>query len=153
LTATEEILEDAHARISALEQHVLRLQPQLVKDDIQIKLAPTTFFSNLETNAGGACVYCCNLSGGVALIVSFTTNGMCVMNKNIYAWREQAIMREIATHDLYCCLLPRCKALCICRSGFPIAPVHKGWTCYHRVFTTQILQRFRWRFVDWNHLP
>jgi len=40
-------------------------------------------------------------------------NGMCVKNKNIYAWLEQAIIREIATHDLYCCLLPRCKALLI----------------------------------------
>ena len=26
-------------------------------------------------------------------------------------------------HDLYCCLLPRCKALRTCRSGFPIATV------------------------------
>jgi len=63
----------------------------------------------------------CNLSGGVALIVRFTTKGMCAKNKNIYAWREQAIIREIVTHDLSCCLLPRCEALCTCRSGFPIA--------------------------------
>jgi len=28
-------------------------------------------------------VYCCNLSGGVALIVWFTTNGMCVKNNTI----------------------------------------------------------------------
>ena len=35
--------------------------------------------------------YCCNLSGGVALIVWFTTNGMCAKNKNICTWREQAI--------------------------------------------------------------
>ena len=27
--------------------------------------------------------YCCNLSGGVALIVWFTTNGMCVKNNTI----------------------------------------------------------------------
>jgi len=46
-----------------------------------------------------------------------------VKNKNIYAWRKQAIVREIATHDFYCCLLPRCDALRICRSGFPIATV------------------------------
>jgi len=32
------------------------------------------------------------------LIVWFTTNGMCAKNKNICAWREQAIVREIATH-------------------------------------------------------
>ena len=64
---------------------------------------------------------CCNLSGGIALIVWFTTNGMCVKNKNICAWREQAIIREIATHDLCCCLLPGCEALRTCRSRFPIA--------------------------------
>ena len=29
-------------------------------------------------------------------------------------------------HDLYCCLLPRCEALRICRSGFPIAT---KWCC------------------------
>ena len=64
---------------------------------------------------------CCNLSGGVALTVWFTMNGMCAKNKNVYAWCEQAVVREIATHDLYCCLLPRCKALRTCCSGFPIA--------------------------------
>ena len=35
---------------------------------------------------------CCNLSGGVALIVRFTTNGMCVKNNTIHMWREQAII-------------------------------------------------------------
>ena len=64
---------------------------------------------------------CCNLSGGVALIVWFTTNGMCAKNKIIYAWHEQAMITESATHDLYCCLLPWCEALRTCRSGFPIA--------------------------------
>ena len=37
---------------------------------------------------------CCSLSSGVALIVWFTTNGMCAKNKNIYAWHEQAIIRD-----------------------------------------------------------
>jgi len=37
-------------------------------------------------------IYCCNLSGGVALIVCFTTNGMCAKNNNIYMWPEQAII-------------------------------------------------------------
>ena len=64
---------------------------------------------------------CCNLSGGVVLIVRFITNGMCTKNKKIYAWCTQATIREIAMHDLYCCLLPRCEALRTCRSGFPIA--------------------------------
>jgi len=31
--------------------------------------------------------------------------------------------RVISSGDLYCCLLPRCEALRICRSGFPIATV------------------------------
>ena len=35
---------------------------------------------------------CCNLSGGVALIVWFTTNGLCAKNKNKCMWREQAII-------------------------------------------------------------
>ena len=81
---------------------------------------------------------CCNLSSGLALIVWFTTNGMCAKNKNICMWREQAIewsrwsdfaewplimlvnvvnswlclltvtTRVISSGDLYCCLLPRC---------------------------------------------
>jgi len=34
--------------------------------------------------------YCCNLSGSVALIVWFTTNGMCAKNKNICMWCKQA---------------------------------------------------------------
>jgi len=42
-------------------------------------------------------------------------NEMCAKNN-----------REIAVHDLYCCLLPQCKALCTCRSGFPIAI---KWCC------------------------
>ena len=51
---------------------------------------------------------------------------MCTKNKDIYVWHKQAIVREIATHGLYCCLLPRCEALSICRSGFPIAT---KWCC------------------------
>ena len=35
---------------------------------------------------------CCNLSGGVALIVWFTTNGMCAKNKNTCTRCEQAII-------------------------------------------------------------
>jgi len=29
-------------------------------------------------------LYCCNLTGGVALNMSFTTNGMCVKNNTIH---------------------------------------------------------------------
>jgi len=71
---------------------------------------------------------------------------MCAKNKNIYAWRKQAIVREIATHDLYCCLLPRCEALRKCRSGFPITGV--GCTVPSRLTTEypnsciQIKQKF-----------
>ena len=45
-------------------------------------------------------LYCCNLSGGVALIVWFTTNRMCVKNKTIYMWREQAIIEWSRWSDL-----------------------------------------------------
>ena len=69
---------------------------------------------------------CCNLSSGVALLVWFTTNGMCAKNKNIYAWREQAIIRESAIHDLCCYLLSQCEALRICRSGVPITILWTG---------------------------
>jgi len=33
----------------------------------------------------------------------------------------------ISSGDLYCCLLPRCEALCTCRSGFPIATRRLKW--------------------------
>jgi len=51
---------------------------------------------------------------------------MCAKNKNMYAWSKQAIKIEIATHDLYCCLLPPCEALHTCHSGFPIT---SKWCC------------------------
>ena len=38
------------------------------------------------------CSCCCNLSGGVALNVWFTTNEMCVKNNTIHMWRKQAII-------------------------------------------------------------
>jgi len=65
---------------------------------------------------------CCNLSGGVALIVWFTTDGMCTKNKNICVVRTTN-NTVILSGDLYCCLLPRCEALHTCRSGFPIATI------------------------------
>ena len=77
-------------------------------------------------------VYCCNLSGGVALIVWFTTNGMCVKNNTIiYAARASNNKRDCG-HDLYCCLLPRCEALRTCRSGFRSQQYH--FVVYHRDF-------------------
>ena len=44
--------------------------------------------------------HCCNLSGGVALIVWFTTNGMCAKNKNVCMWSEQAIIEWSRWSDL-----------------------------------------------------
>ena len=66
---------------------------------------------------------CCSLSGGVVLIVWFTTNGMCGKNNTIIcvAWASNS--KRDCKHDLYCCLLPRCETLRTCRSGFPIATV------------------------------
>jgi len=66
---------------------------------------------------------CCNLSGGVALIVWFTTNGMCVKNNTIMYVARTSINRVNSSGDLYCCLLPQCEALRTCHSGFPIATV------------------------------
>jgi len=34
-------------------------------------------------------------------------------------------VREIAAHELYCCLLPWCEALPTCHSGFPIATLEE----------------------------
>jgi len=45
---------------------------------------------------------CCNLSGGVALNVWFTTNGMCAKNNNIHMCREQ-VMIVFEARELYCC--------------------------------------------------
>ena len=68
---------------------------------------------------------CCNLFGGVALIVWCTTNGMCGKNNTICVARASNSKRD-CKYDLYCCLLPRCEALRIRRSGFPIATILSG---------------------------
>ena len=73
-------------------------------------------------------IYCCNLSGGVALIVWFITNGMCVKNNTIMYVARTSNNRVISSGDLYSCLLPRCEALRTCRSGFPIAIVSTDTT-------------------------
>jgi len=40
--------------------------------------------------------------------------------------------------ELYCCLLPQCEALRICRSGFPIATlVCRKRNCSHHTFVQQ----------------
>ena len=64
---------------------------------------------------------CCNLSGGVALMVWFTTNGMCVKNNTIIYVARASNRKRDCEHDLYCYLLPQCEPLRTCRSGFPIA--------------------------------
>jgi len=66
---------------------------------------------------------CCNLSGGVALIVWFTTNGMRGKNNTIICVARASNSKRDCEHDLYCCLLPRCEALRTCRSGFLIATI------------------------------
>jgi len=77
---------------------------------------------SLETPA----IKCCDLSGGIALIVWFTTSGMCMKNNTtIYVVRASNSKRD-CEHALYCCLLPRCETLRTCRSGFPIAT---KWCC------------------------
>jgi len=50
-----------------------------------------------------------------------------VISADIIVWtiedNDQRTCRVVATHDLYCCLLPQCEALRTCRSGFQIATV------------------------------
>ena len=65
--------------------------------------------------------YCSNLSGGVALIVRFNTNGMCVKNNTIMNVTRTSNNRVTMACELYCSLLAQCEALRICRSGFLIA--------------------------------
>ena len=91
---------------------------------------------------------CCNLSVGGALNVWFTTNGMCVKNNTTCVERTSS-NRVIAVHDLYCCLLPQCKALRTCRSGFPIttdkakaevtSSVHDQKTCLSTMMVKTIV--------------
>jgi len=74
-----------------------------------------------------------NLSGGVALEVLFTTNGMRVKkNTHTYVARKSN-NRVISSGEVYRCLLPQCEALRTCRSGFPIAThvLQTFVTCKH----------------------
>jgi len=75
---------------------------------------------------GWGASFCCNLSGGIALIVWFTTNGMCVKNNTIIYVARASNSKRDCKHDLCCCLLPRCEALRTFRSRFPIAT---KWCC------------------------
>ena len=65
-------------------------------------------------------------SGGVALIMWFTTNRMWVKNKTITYVARASNSKRDCEHDLYCYLLPQCETLCTCRSGFPIASLSSG---------------------------
>ena len=47
-----------------------------------------------------------------------TRTGCVRSTTDMYTWREQAIIREIATHGLYCCMLLQCETLRTCCSGF-----------------------------------
>ena len=52
-----------------------------------------------------------------------TSNNMLVNLVNSWLCLLTVTTRVISSGDLYCCLLPLCEALCICRWGFPIATV------------------------------
>ena len=89
---------------------------------------------------------CCNLSAGVALIVRFATNGMCVKNNTIiYVARASNSTRD-CEHDLYCCLLPRCEALRTCRSRFPIATVEKRLWKFEAITLLACFEKLKSRF-------
>jgi len=69
----------------------------------------------------------CNLSVGVVLNVGFTTNGMCAKSNTYIYVARKSNSRVIATHGLYCYLLPQCEALRSCRPGFLIATIIFGF--------------------------
>ena len=122
-------------RMGKKEEGVLRRQPVITLID-SFKATLMCFVWALPHHTGAQ--YCaganasvkqevlralkfCNLSGGVALIVWFILNGICVKNNTIiYAARASNSKRD-CEHDLCCCLLPWCEALRTCRLGFPIA--------------------------------
>ena len=100
---------------------------------------------------------CCNLSGGVALIVWFTTNGMCGKNNTIVCVARASNRKRDCEHDLYCCLLPRCEAMHTCRSGFPIAT---KWCCdqdvkvvWSSAFTQRTCDRCGSLVRSFAHMP
>jgi len=52
--------------------------------------------------------------------------------------------RVISSGDPYCCLLPQCEALRICRSGFPIATVggiNDGFNLTEELAGMQVIER------------
>jgi len=64
---------------------------------------------------------CCNRSASVALeCVVHHERNVCKEKHPIYVVRTSN-NRVIVVCDLYYCLLPQCKALRTCHSGFPIA--------------------------------
>ena len=78
--------------------HATRAYPIATKwcCDQDMELVPSSAFTQKNVRSVRFVVIrrgCwCNLSGGAALIVWFTTNGMCAKNNNIYTWRVQAII-------------------------------------------------------------
>jgi len=72
----------------------------------------------------------------IAIVATFTVvlHWLCDSPRTGCAWRTTPYIyvartsnnRVIMACELYCCLLPQCKALRICRSGFPIAT---KWCC------------------------
>ena len=65
------------------------------------------------------------------------TRCACRTTPHIYVART-GNNRVIMACELYCCLLPQCEALRICRSGFPIATGHllesMQWNCCCTLF-------------------
>ena len=64
---------------------------------------------------------CCNLSGGIALNVWFTTNGICVKNNNIYTWHEQAIIEWLCHLNSIVACCHSAKLCTYAVRAFPIA--------------------------------
>jgi len=68
---------------------------------------------------------CCNLPGGVALNVRFTTYGMRAKNNTVYTWREQAIIewsRRVISIVVCCHSLKLCA-----HAARPFRSQHLEW--------------------------
>jgi len=91
---------------------------------------------------------CCNLSGGVALIVWFTTNGMCMKNNIIIYVARASNSKRDYEHDLYGCLLPQCEALRTCRLRFLIATLAKHFAS--RLSCVTLVETCCWNALWWS---
>ena len=84
-------------------------------------------------------LYCCNLSGGVALIMWFTTNGMCVKNKTIIHVARGSNSKRDFEHDL---IVTCCHSAKLC--------AHAAWDFRLQQYTSMWKYNFEFGFISVN---